>query len=82
MTSSSIFSSDSSAKTVNFKNQDYEQLKARHLQEGRLFEDETFPASDVSINLKKPLGGGRIVWKRPWVGIYSCTEYLFQKWGS
>ncbi|XP_064635193.1 calpain-8-like [Lineus longissimus] len=66
MSSGGVYSYAMPHDVVDFKGQNYEQLKANLLGERRVFEDPTFPASDASIRLKKPLGGGRIVWKRPW----------------
>ncbi|XP_018118131.1 calpain-2 catalytic subunit [Xenopus laevis] len=64
---------------LNFLNQDYEQLKAQCLASNTLFEDETFPADQVSLGNDK-LGphteeAKGIVWLRP-LEIHSSPEFI------
>ncbi|XP_063047492.1 calpain-2 catalytic subunit-like [Engraulis encrasicolus] len=56
-------------QAVQFQQQDYEALKKRCLETGKLFEDDKFPASSRSLGYNK-LGPGShkthgVVWKRP-----------------
>ena len=45
----------------------YDEIKAKLLQTGRLFEDEDFPAKESSIFYKKDWSRGSSEWKRPFV---------------
>ena len=47
-----------------FLGQDYEKLKAKYLKLGNLFEDDKFPALNLSLFRKNPFLHN-IVWKRP-----------------
>ena len=48
----------------------YEEIKAKLLQTGRLFEDEDFPAVESSIFYKKDSSRRTSEWKRPFVSNY------------
>ena len=45
----------------------YEEIKAKLLETGRLFEDEDFPATESSIFYQKDSSRGDSEWKRPFV---------------
>ncbi|KAM7043443.1 calpain-6 isoform 1-T5 [Acridotheres tristis] len=47
-----------------FRDQKYHELKGQCLQQGRLFEDPEFPASDESLYYD-PAAKGKVEWKRP-----------------
>ncbi|NXC52010.1 CAN5 protein, partial [Aleadryas rufinucha] len=47
-----------------FRDQKYHELKEQCLQQGRLFEDPEFPASDESLYYDSA-PGGKVEWKRP-----------------
>ena len=47
----------------------YEDIKARLLESGRLFEDDDFPAKQSSIFYKQERGRGDADWKRPFVSL-------------
>ncbi|XP_061455097.1 calpain-6 isoform X2 [Rhineura floridana] len=47
-----------------FKNQNYQQLKHKCLEQRNLFEDPEFPASDASLFYRSP-PPGKVEWKRP-----------------
>ncbi|XP_069468708.1 calpain-6 [Ambystoma mexicanum] len=53
-----------SSTVTAFKNQKYDELKKRCMEEGRLFEDPEFPATDESLLYSKP-PPFRVQWKRP-----------------
>ena len=57
-----------------YNGQKYEDLKAKCLKAGRLFEDETFPANDTSLFRKNPMRM-KIVWKRP-VEILQNPQFI------
>ena len=47
----------------------YEQIKAKLLQTGRLFEDEDFPATESSVFYKKDRNRKTFEWQRPFVSL-------------
>ena len=52
----------------------YEEVKAKLLQTGRLFEDEDFPAAESSVFYKKDRNRKPFEWKRPFVSLQKITQ--------
>lgn len=60
------------SRAVKYLNQDYESLRQRCFESGRLFQDETFPALPSSLGFNE-LGSASykirgVTWERPTVG--------------
>lgn len=55
---------DMSSSVQLFRDQKYHELKRQCIQQGQLFEDPEFPASDESLFYQK-VPRGKVEWKRP-----------------
>lgn len=72
----------SPSNPVKFKGQDYKQLKETLLNEGRTFEDETFPANLDSLGKVEDFTSemlSEVEWFRPHVSQSVHAEQCFRK---
>ena len=60
--------------------QGYEHLKAQCLEDGQLWEDPEFPATDASLYYENCPVEGEIEWKRPKVSMHFLGDTYLKSW--